>query len=697
MPTLKVTLPGGNETFLVDAAGFATEATVNSMLRVLEKSHGTTSKTAKVQRDNSEALQEGTDALMEFGETIDLTNDEVLATSSVWKKMGKAVEGLTSLADQSAASLQNMSFSGSDSQGKLRQLANIAGRLTESLAAITDGIPIISQIAKGGDAVMQGLSLVTEFTTQVLEALRDEQRQLYNSGVFFANGIDTAAQLASDSGTTLGYLSKAASEASDALRRSNGGAAKALTKTAQSFDILRKKVDASGKAQVEQLYTLGYTQDEILAGIARFNSTMDLSGKSMSTEELAAASRDYLVTMKELDRLTGEDVNQRKAAAEQLNNELAFRQYMRTLDGPQATAAQDLITSLETINPAMAQLAKYQLMGIQPTDKAMALLQNEMPGFSRQMADARQSLLDGTLTFDKIPGIIADVSKTSKDEIDRFSSSVGGYQMLAYFEQGSTIMKNVIDVLGPAYNKFDQVAKASDTTNTAESITKNAGELSEAIAKYTNIEVELANMMQGAAIVITKSVINLAETLGAKFKEMLGILGFSDSGVYDPATAKMLEDDKKRLEGEKAKYELGFDDIDITPKLDDMGVGILSKPTDPIHVTDDKVLKQIQDNNDTLIFGPKPYGPLGPNPYWKNPDDIPKGSSVDLAPPIVKPMSYESPTGESDKPITVTFASYAIWEEMRDHLKTLNATNAQIVRTMDRGNTIAKQNGYASA
>lgn len=696
MPTIRVTLPD-NTTFNVDANGFATEATLNSMLRILDSSRKSEKSTVRVQQQNAQATGDVTSAMLDLVPTINLTADGFVKTGSFAKKAGAALESFASFADQSTQALAAMSFSGNDSHGKLSQLSQMAGRVSESLAKISDGIPIVSQIARGGDAIVQGVGLVTQFVTSTLDSLRESQRSLYSSGVFFSKGIDEAADLAGQSGTTLGYLSKAASDSSDALRRSNGGAAVALTKTTRAFGMLTQKVKEGSIAQVEQLYTLGYTQDEILSGIAKFNATLDLSGQTMSTEDLANASLSYLTTMKELDRITGSDVESRKALANQLNNELAYRQLLRKLTPEQAAAAEASVQALNQLSPALGNAYKLMLEGSQSTDKSIQAMLSNMPEFAGILEDTKQGILAGTISVDDIPDIMQKAAEAARDGIDNFSDALGGPAMLGYLEQSSTILKSITDILGPAYNQFDQAAKASaGVGSSAAEIATNAGQLSRTISSYTALEIEISGIMQQTAIGITDSVISLGKQLGAAFNELLAKLGYGQTG-FDPkaeALAKAEED----LERVKILTKI-INDINEQGQSIAVSEDGLSPPKADLMLNEEimkkfGIMRQVPE---AFGLGSLPMTTYVPIDGSSKPLQVPT-SPTDLLPPKaeVSPTSYEDNEDQAEVLITLTSHKELAAESVKKLDQLIVSTN-RMATAMERSNTIAKQNGYASA
>ncbi len=143
------------------------------------------------------------------------------------------------------------------------------GNWTPTVAATTTNPTVSSYPTRIGRYVKIGKKLILKdqiyqdlntnqeqnhFKVHQVRHIQFQQKQLFDSGVYFAKGIDDAADLASKNGTTIGVLGKAAESAKDSLRLFAGGAAAGLRKTTQAFG----KLDKDGTTPL--LYALGYTQ-----------------------------------------------------------------------------------------------------------------------------------------------------------------------------------------------------------------------------------------------------------------------------------------------------------------------------------------------------------------------------------------------------------------------------------------------------
>jgi len=547
----KIKIPGGkipgigSDIELV-ASNFATEDSMRELISLLNP-RASANPRARADRDAARSAREAAGELDELGDQIDLTTDQIDDAGGRLSDRFDGVGGkISEVATGLINSFENIAMAGDEQSGRLSKtietIAGVGRRMLDAFSEITDSIPLIGgtlgKFAVGtAKLTLEVGAAAAGFVTGMLEALRDQQRQLFDSGVYFAKGIDDAADLASKNGVTIGVLGKAAESAKDSLRLFAGGAAAGLRKTTQAFG----KLDKDGTNKL--LYALGYTQDEILSGMADFGASAALAGKDLSMDELAAGSLEYLKNQKELSRITGEDIKSMKAKQEALGREAAFQSM---LAGMQPEAASALKAMIAGLPESQAELAKARILGMQVTDPALAYLDANMQGFGNVFTEVGNRARDGSLTEASSKDLLVKANVAAAAETTRILNSYGGPAMQGQLLQAGGIIGDVITRLGNIRADATRIEKAGgkfsetfDLDKIAEEFKTNATSLSGSIAKYTQIETTIANAMQAAAVQMTEGAIAFAKNLPTLFDKMAEELGIQTAQNINGSMAKL--------------------------------------------------------------------------------------------------------------------------------------------------------------
>lgn len=540
------TIPGITGTVELEASNFATEDSMRELISLLNP-RASANPRARADRDAARSAREAAGELDELGDQIDLTTDQIDDAGGRLSDRFDGVGGKISEASTGLInSFENIAMAGDEQSGRLSKtietIAGVGRRMLDAVSDITDSIPILGgtlgKFAVGtAKLTLEVGAAAAGFVTGMLESLREQQKQLFDSGVYFARGIDDAADLASKNGTTIGVLGKAAESAKDSLRLFAGGAAAGLRKTTQAFG----KLDKDGTNKL--LYALGYTQDEILSGMADFGASAALAGKDLSMDELAAGSLEYLKNQKELSRITGEDIKSMKAKQEALGREAAFQSMLSGMQPEAASALKEMIAGLPE---SQAELAKARILGMQVTDPALAYLDANMQGFGNVFTEVGNRARDGSLTQDTATKLLVEANKAAAAETTRIRDSLGGPAMIGQLQQAGGIIGDVITRLGQINADATRIAEAGgvaaekfDLDKIAQEFKTNATSLSGSIAKYTEIETTIANAMQAAAVQMTEGAIAFAKTLPTLFDKMAEELGIQTAQNINGSMAKL--------------------------------------------------------------------------------------------------------------------------------------------------------------
>jgi hypothetical protein len=136
------------------------------------------------------------------------------------------------------------------------------------------------------------------------------------NGASFAGGMDEMRQIAERSGVELGAFTRGVSESSDSIRGAGLSQAEGAKQIAGVMGVVSTKTGASGKTLRTEMDALGYSYQDQIKLVGQVMSLQAVSGKrrSMTDDEMAAATKAYAIDLKVLADITGQ--NAQKAMEE---------------------------------------------------------------------------------------------------------------------------------------------------------------------------------------------------------------------------------------------------------------------------------------------------------------------------------------------------------------------------------------------
>jgi len=688
MADTKIKIPGGaipgiTGSIDLDATNFATEDSMRELIKLMNPRAAANPRT-KADRDAAAATRDAAGAADDFGDQIDLTSDQIDDAGS---KLSDAFDGIggkiSNFSTGVINSFENIASAGDEQSGKLSATINTivdySRKFLDAVGDMVGSIPVIGGFAAAAVGAAKVLlevgSAVAGFVTGMLESLREQQKQLFDSGVYFAKGIDDAADLARENGVTIGVLGKAAESAKDSLRLFAGGTAAGLRKTTQAFG----KLDKDGTARL--LYTLGYTQDEILSGMADYGAAAAQAGKNLSIDELADGTLEYLRNQKELSRLSGEDIKSMKAKQEALGRETAFQSMLSGM-GPDAAAS--LKAMISALPESQAELAKARILGMQVTDPALAYLDANMQGFGNVFTEVGNRARDGSLTQDTATKLLVKANEAAAAETTRIRDSLGGPAMLGQLTQAGGTIGDIVTKLGQINADATRIAEAGgkasetfDLDKIALEMSTNASSLNESLATYTEIETNISNAMQGAATKMTKEAMAFAENLPYVLNEMAKKLGVEVA---------------QNISGPMAELSAALDSAasDLNPFTDSVSKGAES---DPYRGLTDKQLDAAGIKRSNI----KGYrNSAGTNTYTKRSQGGPvaRGSEYLVGegghPEIFQP-STDGRIVSTASAVPVKMTEISVFRDISSKLDLLNMLNRAMLTAMESNNRLTRQ------
>ena len=689
MPTINVRGITGIPELNIDAKGFAEESTLKSLVAALT---GQASTTGRRTRELNEQLRDAASNTGDLSDAfIDLTDDveDSSWNLSKFSKAGAAAQNTMSSLGRGFSDLASASDSGTISlRSVVSTVSDIGTTMIDAVGDVIKGFPVIGEAVAGlttglASAALQIGSAATGFVIGQLEGLRSTQRALYDSGVYFTRGIDDAAELAGEAGTTIGAMSKAAQDAKESLRLFDGGAAVGARKVTLAFGKL-------GTAGQELLYSYGYTQEEILAGIADFGASAAMAGKDLTIDELAAASTEYLTNLKDLERLSGKSVKEQEAAIEANRRNIAFQEYLKTLNPQVAKGVENFIASL---SPAEAEIAKARMMGYQLTEPKLLYIQNNVPGMVSAFDSLKQAAEDGTLNVNTMDTMFGELRAKSKAGIDSFIESFAGADpkqragYLGQLMQSQGMMTDILTDLGEMRIEADKTSKAfKDSSEKLDP--EKLGPLNKAISDLTALEVDLSNRFQKAAIKMTDIAVDYTKALSGMFEEMRKMAGGGAKSEAALTLEKAIEEIKQTRayasEGRSGEYRLEtefFNDKyqNLTAnELAMQGVRREEALGGTTYIYDPKLVPQSTPSRDDRLTGKAVGGPVARG------EDYLVGEA---GPELFRPSTDGQiiPTGTA---IPVRISGNAELGSMVNKLDSLISVNRAMLQAMQQSNSI---------
>ena len=490
----------------IELPNYASEETLRDLVRALT---GSSSSPSKGRKAEVAAIQQTTTALDDFDSVIDLTSDTVAKSGkNLGQTFDRAGEKAGRIFDSAVYGLDNLSGSSSESGKALEKTANTVSDLTNkamdalqnSLGSI--GGPITQSIVglftgAGKFAASAGAALMGFYVGQ-MEGLSAQQRELYDSGVFFANGIDDAAKTAGAAGITLGDLANAGKDAKESLRLMSGGSAGGLQTVSKVFGNFTKQ-------QRENLYALGYTNEEVLSSLADLGASASTAGKQLSFEELQAAAEPYLKNLKEISRITGESVKEQRSQQEARRRDLFVQNQLMDLAPEQAKATETFINNLPKVFQGFA------LSGKTFDSTTGYIVNTAMPSYSSAIKDITDQLKAGTIdvttaqkqyeTMIRDPRIMEEM---------RANTRIFGQVPAEMYGAGSAIATTSGEVNAALRGQINAANATGDALSPQ-------GDLNKGIANFVDINVKMQNALQQTALSLTSfmepAVVSFSNTL----------------------------------------------------------------------------------------------------------------------------------------------------------------------------------------
>jgi hypothetical protein len=432
-----------------------------------------------------------------------------VAGAALSKSVGAVAGGLKSLASsyqgnssafQTSADLIGVAADAVNGTGQaIAQGFQVAGQglMMTGKAGMRAGV-VLELLGVGLSAFMHGLSDATKFGVQFLAREIDNTIKTFNqasaAGALFAGGMTEFRNAAAEAMLTPEEFSKVIADNTVALSMYGGTVSNGVaqfTKINNAMGTYRK-----------ELLNLGLTTEEIAAGQAGYMEMVAISGQAQRRDyaALAKETRDYLVNLRAIADLTGENVKsaEDRARSASLEGDILSELVGMSSDATEFAKNQaNFKNAIKIIGPEFETMFK-QVFKYKAPQGEEAIAYANLPAMQEIMRRAESYIRAGM------------DPKELKDRLTADYKELGG----ALKEQGLNLSR----VIGPAsrlgneYNKVMQLGAAAGlrgikSTNLTEDADK---ELAEQAAKTGDA---LTNNVSAATDALVKFKAGLLESL----------------------------------------------------------------------------------------------------------------------------------------------------------------------------------------
>lgn len=458
---------------------FATDDALRDLARAVER--GGTSRRSSNQQRNDQLFGDLNDnidlSIDSFDSLINNTNKSAGAFKNFNNGLSKTVGGFRSI------------IAGSDS---------VSGGFVKMVDAIGDGASSMLDFIPGVGAVVTAFTGLAGVALGFIQGLRDTNSQLMAVGASFKGGIDEFQASAEDGTVAMSSLSKAVITNSESFRMLNGGIAGG-TKT------ITKAFKAMGNQQQNILYSMGYSTDEILGGMADFAAMAKLSGRDLNMEEVAKGGADYLKAQRELTRLTGKSAEQLKNERQELRSRADFIAFLNQIGDPKLREAVE--NGMLAVPDSAKEMVTMMTKGNPFTDPAMIRVMNQFPGLEDEFRALGTAVSNGTISQEEYTrrynAALGTLMKGSKDQ---YSNMTDGQRQLlnAQMEHSDTLRKenDIMSGLAATSDSFNEGLSSSNLA--MDKFYGPDGALSQAMAAFANFDEEIGVIIQSMGSAVGK-------------------------------------------------------------------------------------------------------------------------------------------------------------------------------------------------
>ena len=448
-----------------------------------------------------------------LGQTTKAANINANNINSANVAAGKAAGGLSSVANSSgyaSKSLDNASNSvrqwSKDARENIAMATSAFGRaVTTSGATLSSRLLIMGE---GAQKMLEGLPGILGSVSGVaagiivgkIAGVTESYEKVQQSGGSFGNSMMNFADIANQSGLTLGQLQRISTQSAEALQffggTTNQGARqfarfnKGLQDSPLQADFIRMGMS------IEQQ---GIAMAEYTGNLARFGADLG----TLPTKQVVAGMANLTRQQKMFATINGTTLDQERQKAKAQAQDIDSRVAVRGMEAEQAQTALKFIEQMgKSYGTAGAQYAKEMLVHGQTVSVGAGQFASSMPAVAGPMGDLAKGIKNGAAGINDLAAGFGSVDQTAAgrqlDEIqDVLKLTVGTGMANSFTDMGKSLFIPATEELAKLTN-----ATYSKVITDANAVSKAAEGLDATMVALTQLAQKSAKAVDAATFKI---------------------------------------------------------------------------------------------------------------------------------------------------------------------------------------------------
>lgn len=414
---------------------------------------------------------------------------------------------------------------GAESESGAKSIKNITDSLGSAIGGFASQFGMIGGVIGGAATAITGM---TGVALGFIDELSSTNKSLAENGILlgktFADGgagIDEFDAIIRDTQLSASILNKTIEQSSTSLRLFSGGATNGIRTITQGFKKLREANDG----QLDSLYKLGYSTEDIMSGMADFGAAARIAGQNLKMDELVDGTTKYLTLQRDLTKLTGTQVKDAKANAEALKTDIAYRRMLQEVGGKNAATLESILSNT---NESLKPLVKTLLSGGQITTQQMALLEQALgPEFVNKIRGVGDQMRSGLeLDPNAVLNEYKSGMKAALDSANEYIKNYSAAELQTFLNAGGPFGE-FLSSFGPVVNDLDTFSEsAKSAKDNASAVADSAGKIATALPA-----------VEKASIALRSALYTVGSTLTATFAPLIGGM----AGMIEGGAAKLQE------------------------------------------------------------------------------------------------------------------------------------------------------------
>ena len=470
---VQVTYQGGGMDGVTSNA--ASEATLQQLLKALGGSG--TGAGAGASAEYQKAQKQGTIGQKAANAAQGKTTKSTTAMGKAAQTAGKGLK----LVASAAKGVMGMAI------GAIGNVANTAANLGKELVVggnrLTDFSKHLSGLASTIPLVGGLLGGAIETLVGMVQGQIDVFRQLSNTGIDFGGSMFTTMQMATETGLSLEQFAGAIAEGSNNLSMMFGGA----TEGARRFAGLQREL----KGSIGELNRLGVSLDEVGTFTNDYLEIQRISGrfKQMDDRALAQGTKDYIMQLDQLAKVTGMSRKEAAAALREQATDKRLQSLFATMDEATRKTVDNSLAMMGNVGPEFKEgLTELIATGGAPLSDYSKGLVATMP----EVGEAARKLREGSITNEEFVAVV----KRNQAQMQNFVGE-NGKMISTVAATGNTLYNASLDLA-----KAGEIAgELSEAQKQQQEAQKNATRgLAEFESKIQNIRNKIVNALIDSGI-----------------------------------------------------------------------------------------------------------------------------------------------------------------------------------------------------